>query len=158
MLLCQACEVPQHEDLREVPEWLLPDYARFLCVMPRVFLQRGDADRYCVAMSASVAALERYARHEPPLPLAARLRDIFVTETSLLQVYFNERNLRELYRSRARLVESWAMAQDAPLAHTFADCASASSATISVRRPRRISCLRISSDSLASTAPSSSTP
>jgi FkbM family methyltransferase len=129
MLLCQAFEVPQHEDLREVPEWLLPDYARFLCVMPRVFLQRGDADRYCVAMSASVAALERYARHEPPLPLAARLRDIFVTETSLLQVYFNERNLRELYRSRARLVESWAMAQDAPLAHTF---------PLRPERPRRL--------------------
>src|SRR5260221_4370701 len=37
MLLFHAFEIPLQEDLRRIPDWLLPDYARFLVVMPRVF-------------------------------------------------------------------------------------------------------------------------
>src|SRR6266850_4559270 len=69
MLLFQALELPVEEDLRAVPDWLLPDYARFLLAMPRVFQRPGDADLYCERLSEAVAAIHRYVSHQPELPL-----------------------------------------------------------------------------------------
>lgn len=119
MLLLQAFELPVHEDLRRVPDWLLPDYARFLLAMPRVFNELGDADRYRDFAAKVVSAIHRYVTHHPALPLASRLRDIFFGEASFIQIYFNESNLRDLYRERAQIIESWAFAHGARLAHCF---------------------------------------
>ena len=119
MLLCQAFELPVHEDLRQIPDWLLPDYARFLLGMPRVFNEIGDASRYCDFIIKVVSAIHRHVAHHPALPIAARLRDIFFSEGRFLQIYFNERNLRDLYRERALIIESWAFAHGARLAHCF---------------------------------------
>ncbi len=125
MLLFQAHELPPLQDLRAAPDWLLPDYVRFAISMPQVFLAPGDADRYCRALTRTVEAVQRYLDHQPELPLAARLYEVFVTELRVLQVYFNESNLRDLYRRRAQIVERWALRQGAQLAHVFAPRAAA---------------------------------
>jgi FkbM family methyltransferase len=119
MLLFQAHELPPVQDLRAVPDWLLLDYVRFAISMPQVFLAAGDADRYCRALTEVVAAIERYVGHDPALPMAAQVSDLFLGESRFLQVYFNETNLRDLYRCRARIMERWALGQGAQLAHVF---------------------------------------
>ena len=119
MLLFQAYEVPAVQDLRAVPDWLLLDYVRFAISMPQVFLAPGDADRYCASLAEVVAAIHRYVDHQPALPMAAQVSDIFVGESRFLQTYFNESNLRDLYRRRAQIMERWALAQGAQLAHVF---------------------------------------
>ena len=58
MLLLQVFEVPVREDLRAVPDWLLPDYTRFLLAMPAIFQRPGDADLYCESLSQAVAAIQ----------------------------------------------------------------------------------------------------
>jgi FkbM family methyltransferase len=119
MLLFQPYELPPPEDLGAVADWLRPDYTRFLLTTPRIFLGPGDADRYCDGVIAAVTAIHQYVFSHPELPSASQLLSILVTESSLLQIYFNERNLKDLYRRRAQLMESWALAQGARLAHTF---------------------------------------
>lgn len=119
MLLFQAFELPVHEDLRRIPDWLLPDYARFLLAMPRTFNELGDADRYLEITTKAVSAIHRYVMHDPALPLAARLRDLFFAEAKFIQIYFNEGNLKDLYRERAKIIELWGFAHGARLAHSF---------------------------------------
>ncbi len=119
MLLFRAFELPVHEDLRRIPDWLLPDYARFLLAMPRVFNELGDADRYLEITTKAVSAIHRYVMHDPALPLAARLRDLFFAEAKFIQIYFNEGNLKDLYRERAQIIEHWGFAHGARLAHSF---------------------------------------
>lgn len=120
MLLFQAFELPLPKDLDRVPQWLLPDYARFLLLRPRIFHQPGDGERYARFLDEAVALLRGYIVRQPPAPLSDALGDIFIDESTFTQVYFNEANLRQLYRNRAEIIEHWLLARGAPLAHLFA--------------------------------------
>jgi len=119
MLLFQAFEVPVHENLRRIADWLLPDYARFLLAMPRVFNVPGDADRYRAFAAKAVSAIHRYVTQHPEPPLASPLRDIFFGEARFIQTYFNEGNLKNLYRERAQIIERWGFSHGARLAYSF---------------------------------------
>jgi len=119
MLLFQGFELPVHEDLRSIPDWLLRAYARFLLATPFIFNEPGDADRYCDFAAKTVSAIHRYVTHHPELPLASDLRDIFFDEAQYLQIYSNESNLKQMYRERAQIFESGAFAYGARLAHCF---------------------------------------
>lgn len=119
MLLFQAFELPVEEDLRRIPSWLLLDYASFLLAMPGIFRLTGDALRYHDCTEKAFSAIHRYTTCSPELPLTVELRDRFVGETSLLQIYFNECNLKEMYRQRAEIIEAWGFDRGARLAHSF---------------------------------------
>lgn len=119
MLYLQAFELPIREELEKVSDWLLPEYVRFLISMPRVFSRLGDAQRYGDFACRVVAAIHRYVALRPAPEHAARVRDIFFTQLSLIQVYFNECNLKDLYRHRAQLTESWGLALGGRLPHSY---------------------------------------
>jgi len=104
MLLFHAFELPLPKDLDRVPHWLLLDYARFLLLRPRIFHQPGDGERYARFLDAAVALLRSYIVRQPPAPLSDALGDIFVDESRFTQAYFNEANLRQLYRNRAEII------------------------------------------------------
>jgi FkbM family methyltransferase len=119
LLLFQGLELSVEEDLRRVPQWLLLDYAGFLLAMPRIFNAPGDARRYHDCTTRAISAIHQYVMHDPELPLASELRAKFVGESSLIQIYFNECNLKEMYRQRAQIFESWAFERGVRLAHSF---------------------------------------
>lgn len=118
MLLFQGFELPPPDSLERLPDWLLPDYVRFLLSMPRIFHGIGDAGRYGQFAAATVDCIHAYVlTHDSAL--AGAVRDIFIAECRLLQVYFNEDSLKGLYRKRAEILEHAALWAGASLAHTF---------------------------------------
>jgi FkbM family methyltransferase len=116
--LLQAFEVPLPPSLERVAEWLLPDYVRFIVSMPRVFHAIGDAGRYHDFAVQAVELIEAYVSAGQS-PLAHRVCETYVSECRYVQIYFNEHNLKKLYRTRARILERYALAIGATLAHTF---------------------------------------
>jgi FkbM family methyltransferase len=120
MLLFQAFELPLPEDLERIPEWLLPDYASFLLAEPKLFHEPGDADRYQAFLAGAVKLIHRFVLARPDTPLRAVLSRTFLREGRFIQAYFNERNLRDLYRQRAEILEAELLRHGAPLAHAFA--------------------------------------
>jgi predicted O-linked N-acetylglucosamine transferase (SPINDLY family) len=119
MLLLRVHEVPLPADLEAIPEWLMPTYARFLMAAPRLFHEAGDAERYGEQVERALRLLHRHVLRSPPAPLAEEICGAFVEAASFMQLYFNERNLRDVYRMRAELMERWLASRGAPLAHRF---------------------------------------
>jgi len=123
MLLLRGFELPLPAELGRIPAWLLPDYGRFLLAAPRIFNHPGEAERYGRFAQRAVALLHAYitAPHPstPAAPLAAEMASVFIEASSFLQLYFNELNLKDLYRQRADILERWLRAQGAPLAYLF---------------------------------------
>lgn len=120
MLLFQAFELPLPQNLDSVPQWILPGFARFLLLRPRIFHQPGDGDRYARFLDEAVGLLCNYVLRQPPAPLSGALGQIFIEESRFIQAYFSEANLRRLYRNRARIIEHWLLSNGAPLAQLFA--------------------------------------
>jgi predicted O-linked N-acetylglucosamine transferase (SPINDLY family) len=120
MLLLYTHELPLPADLDAIPDWLLPDYCRFLITAPRLFQQPGDSEHYARFVGRAVALLHGYIMREPPAPLRAEVRSTFMEAANFLQLYFNELNLKDTYRQRAEIMESWLLSRGAPLAHQFA--------------------------------------
>lgn len=118
MLLFQAFELAPPASLAGLPEWLVPAYVRFLLSMPRVFNDAGDAGRYRDLITRAVDLVHGYVLGTRSA-LSDTVRDIFVGECRLLQAYFNEDNLKALYRKRAEILEYFGLSMGAPLAHTF---------------------------------------
>ncbi len=119
MLLFQAFELPLPRDLEQVPAWLLADYASFLLSEPKLFHGPGDADRYQAFLAGAVGLLHRFVLRRPDTPLRTAVSRLFLREGRFIQAYFNERNLRELYRQRAEILEAELLRHGAPLAHVF---------------------------------------
>jgi predicted O-linked N-acetylglucosamine transferase (SPINDLY family) len=119
MLLLPAFELPLPPDLDGVPGWLLPEYGRFLLAPPRIFHQPGDAERYAFFLRRAVALFHRYVMRRPSSPLAAEMREVFVYTSHFMQLYFNEQNLKDVYRQRAEILESWILDKGGALAHLF---------------------------------------
>ena len=119
MLLLHAFELPLPPALDAVPEDLRLDYARYLLTQPRLFHAPGDAVRYARFLGDAVALLHAYLLSQPPAPLRDRLGDLFVDEADFTQAYFNEEFLREPYRLRAGILESWLVGKGVALAHVF---------------------------------------
>lgn len=119
MLLFQAFELPLPDDLDRIPDWLLPDYLRFLLLEPKIFHELGDAERYHGHVTEAVALLHRYILRRPSAPLSNTLLEIFIDETTHIQIYFNEHDLKRFNRDRAQLFESWLIANGFLLAHVF---------------------------------------
>jgi FkbM family methyltransferase len=120
MLLFQAFELPLPPNLDSLPQWILPSFARFLLLQPRIFHQPGDGERNARFLDEAVGLLCDYILRQPPAPLSGALGQIFIEESRFIQAYFSEANLRRLYRNRARIIEHWLLANGAPLAQLFA--------------------------------------
>jgi FkbM family methyltransferase len=123
MLMLRGFELPLPENFERIPGWLLPDYGRFLLAAPRIFNHPGEADRYGRFAQQAVGLLHRHIAARPLHPDSLAMADVFVEASSFTQVYFNELNLRELYRQRAEILERRLLARGAPLANAFASSA-----------------------------------
>ena len=119
-LLCHGYELPLPAALDGIPEWLLPDYARFLLRQPRIFHEPGDAERFRLHLAGTVTILHRYLLRRPSAAPAAALSKLFVNEARFMQLYFNDANLRDVFRQRAEILEHWLLSRKAPLAQPYA--------------------------------------
>jgi FkbM family methyltransferase len=114
MLLAYAYELPVPAPLRSAPEWLRLDWAAFLLEMPDVFNREGDAEAYAAHLLHVVRLFHGEIESGREERVVWELGDVFLKQANFIQAYFNERNLRELYRLRGDIITrmlSWSGAQ-----------------------------------------------
>jgi predicted O-linked N-acetylglucosamine transferase (SPINDLY family) len=119
MLMLQPRELPLPDHFKDITEWLRTDYAEFLLTSPEVFNRIGEADQFAVYFASAVELFHRSLVGSDPFPGSEEIHNLFVHRANFIQFYFNERNLRRTYRLRAEIMETWALKQNAPLAHLF---------------------------------------
>ncbi|OGI44427.1 MAG: hypothetical protein A2150_07145 [Candidatus Muproteobacteria bacterium RBG_16_64_11] len=104
MLFADAHELPLISELDAVPEWFFKDYLGYLFKMSALLKQPGEAGRYCDYMDKLLAVL-----HAGMMANRGSKRWLKVAfdfqKLGLSQIYFNEKNLRALYKRRADILE-----------------------------------------------------
>lgn len=119
MLMLQPRELPLPGHFTDIADWLRQAYADFLLTAPGVFSRIGEADQFAVFFAAMVDLFHRSLVSDTRFAGADEIRTLFVNKANFIQFYFNEKNLCRTYRQRAEIMESWALSQNAPLAHLF---------------------------------------
>ena len=114
MLLAYAYELPVPAPLRSAPDWLRADWAAFLLEMPEVFNGEGNAEAYAAHLLQAVRLFHDEIDSGREDAVVWELGQVFVERANFLQIYFNERNLREVYRLRGDIIArmlSWSGAR-----------------------------------------------
>ncbi len=119
MLMCPPYQLPVPALFSQLPPWLRTAYARYLLTRPAVFHQPGEADRYADFLTTVITLFRNSLLSAEPFPEASEIADIFIKESDFTQIYFNEKNLSKVFRCRAEIAESLALAQKLPLSHIF---------------------------------------
>lgn len=106
MLYLEPHELPHVVDFARLPPWLLDDYAEFMTAPPQLFRYSGEAEAYGRHMQRWVAYLHAGILGNPKSELWNKVGNYVVQRLSLISIYFNQLNLRDVYRQRAQIFES----------------------------------------------------
>ncbi len=112
-------ELPHRYELDALPPWLVSDYFAYSLAGPTMFREAGEADAYC-----DYAARWSGYLHDKVLANIGNgfWRDIallFTQNACFVPLYFNVRNVRELYRQRAAIMETAMRIVGTQLDHKF---------------------------------------
>ncbi|MGB8166412.1 MAG: hypothetical protein WCF18_02905 [Chthoniobacteraceae bacterium] len=105
MLFLEPHELPQIIDFARLPGWLLDDYAGYMMTPMHLFRYPGEAEAYGRHMQRWVDYLHAGILGNPTNELWKRIGSLVELKLNLIAIYFNELNLRELYRKRAQIFE-----------------------------------------------------
>ena len=86
------------------PDWLLAVYLDYILTGAEGFVHPGEADMYFDHLSAIFEAIERDISRSP-LPTSAKWSAFQIAQRlNLIPVYFSQRDMKDLMRSRARVL------------------------------------------------------
>ncbi|NJL58420.1 MAG: hypothetical protein HC887_00975 [Desulfobacteraceae bacterium] len=119
MLMCPPYQLPVPALFSQLLPWLRTAYARYLLTRPAVFHQPGEADRYADFLTVVSNLFRNSLLSAEAFPEASEIADMFIKESDFTQIYFNEKNLSRVFRLRAEIAESLALAQKLPLSYMF---------------------------------------
>ena len=88
-----------------VPAWLSNDYLGWMFAPPEIFSEVGEADRYCQYMHDWIGYLHVKISANPDSPQWQTVAQRFTYSHNFIPLYFNDANLKELYRMRAEMME-----------------------------------------------------
>jgi len=119
MLFLYPHELPQAFEVEAVPAWLQRDYVAYMLNGPAMFREPAEADAYC-----DYAACWTKYLHDKILANAGNelWRSIglnFTQNSWFIPLYSSTRNLRDLYRQRAAIIETSLRSLGAPVDHKF---------------------------------------
>ena len=106
MLYLEPHELPQIVGLEAIPPWLLDEYAKFMMTPPELFRYPGEAEAYGRHMGRWLDYLHRGIFGNPRSEFWSRIGNYVLQSLNLISIYFNQLNLREVYRQRAQIFES----------------------------------------------------
>lgn len=123
LLAAMACahpsELPPPPPFADVPPWLRAGWLDFLMRQPLLSRHPGELDRHVDTLDAVIDRVHE-ATVRTPLPEARDLAERFSRAADpLLKAYFTHRNLRDMFRKRAEILEFLAIKAGLPLAHLF---------------------------------------
>ena len=102
------------------PSWLLPDFTEFMLSPPPLFQKMGETERYCGWLETFIAQIHGLATGTSDGQLRSRISTSFALHENFIQAYFNERNLKQLYSHRSKLLSMALEGSGVPLGMTFA--------------------------------------
>ncbi len=127
MLVARNFELPLIDPPARIPDWLRPVYLAMLLESPPVFNHIGEAERYVDHFSELTALVHRLACRPEKAewsPATADLIAQYAMKTNLCQVYFSDRNLRQIYQRRGEILSAYLLSQGMPaLAGSLPDSA-----------------------------------
>lgn len=119
MLLAHAYELPLLTDFEHCPQWLLDSYLEFLFESPNIFQQPGDISRYGDWLEALLAKIWNSVEQRGISPVQCRVLVCFLQWSNFVQANFLDRNLRDLFATRAHLLETTLELAGCQLNHVF---------------------------------------
>ena len=99
-------EFPAVVDIRSIPPWLRTDHVAYMLTSPPLFRRRGESDTYRLHMSRWVEHLQKIIAEDPRGETGAMLAQKFGEHSHFHSFYFNNGNVRNLFRARATILES----------------------------------------------------
>lgn len=121
MLYRHAHQLPLLYDLTQIPEWLLNDYLKFLFDFPKLFQEIGEADSYYKYMQGWVNYIHTNMCSSPSSKLMQDVVSFFTRNANFIPVYFNNANLKDIYKKRADLLEFALQMDDHQIDYDFSE-------------------------------------
>ena len=118
MLMFFPHQLPRLWEVERTPEWLTSAYLGFSLYLPRVYRQRDDPDRAVDYLRGHLRRLREIVSSDAPAALRGKILDA-AAGMKVTPAYFSRRNLREVMRDRAWLLEAWLTARGHRLDHSF---------------------------------------
>ena len=103
MLLTPAWQWPAAPLLMEVPEWMQADYVGWLFAAPQGFSEIGHAETYAAHTLRRLEELVRWMKRGPGVNAEAEVLGAYVTQASVIPLYFCTGDLRRHAELRAEL-------------------------------------------------------
>ena len=92
-------------DFTLIPQWLLIDYLKYMLNSPRLFHEVGEAENHFYYMQWCVDYLHTSIIRNPDLEIWSSVTAEFSKSANFLPLYFNEKNLKDIYVKRAEILE-----------------------------------------------------
>lgn len=105
MLYRRADQLPLQYDLPRIPHWLLNNYLIFMFESPRLFQEIGETENYYHYVKGWVDYLHHNIFSNPDSKLWQEVALFFTKHASFVPLYFNTKNLKNIYQKRADILE-----------------------------------------------------
>ncbi|MEG4030904.1 MULTISPECIES: FkbM family methyltransferase [unclassified Microcoleus] len=88
-----------------IPNWFVNDYLKFMFAAPTLFQEIGEADNYCQYVQGWVSYLHSNIFKNPNSQVWQDIAWFFTQIANFIPLYFNSRNLKDIYTKRADIIE-----------------------------------------------------
>jgi predicted O-linked N-acetylglucosamine transferase (SPINDLY family)/GT2 family glycosyltransferase len=105
MLYRRADQLSLPHDLSHIPDWLLPEYLKFIFAKPANFSSIGETDSYRYYIQGWVNYLHTSIFNNLDDRFWHNVTNEFSQITHFSRVYLNDDNLRDIYTKRAEIIE-----------------------------------------------------
>lgn len=119
MLISLPFEIPLPADMLELKKWFRLNFIDTMLTAPEVFKEIGESARYAEFIESLIDLIHKAVVSPEKVSGYKDIQGMFVSRCNLIQLYFNEKNLKKTYRQRAEIMESWVLDQGALLTYLF---------------------------------------
>jgi predicted O-linked N-acetylglucosamine transferase (SPINDLY family) len=119
MLYLYPHQLPHFYALTSVPQWLADDYMFYMFACPVMFREIGEAAAYLDFADRWTTYLRDMVVPNIQTDLWRNVGALFTKSAIFVPVYFNDANVRDIYRKRAAIMEATLTALNSPVDHAF---------------------------------------
>ncbi|MEG4074105.1 FkbM family methyltransferase [Microcoleus sp. Pol14C2] len=88
-----------------IPNWFVNDYLKFMFAAPTLFQEIGEADNYCQYVQGWVSYLHSNIFKNQNSQVWQDIAWFFTQSANFIPLYFNSKNLKDIYTKRADIIE-----------------------------------------------------
>lgn len=107
LLYTDAFKIPTTSLFSSLPPWALNKYIQYYLSPPHQFQNIHNTDEYCEKISQFITNIHKEISTKNQATFNLESIEIIARSMNFIPIYFNERNLRDLYTSRSNLLEEY---------------------------------------------------